>query len=185
MPGSSARQVALTFAVGAVVAGCSSDGDKPQALPTIKSLTPGTSATAQTTPSMGTLEANTPEGAAAFVRTYYEQVNRATSTGRTDAVKRMTATECPCRALTKYIDDSYKVGSLRGFVYTIRSVNTENFKGGLALVTVLYAVSRIEELNRKGEVTTVVPPVNGGRKAVTVVRASSGWLIADVQNLSK
>jgi hypothetical protein len=185
MPGSSARQVALLLVAGAVVAGCSGDTDKPQTLPTLKAPTPGTSPTSLTTPSIETIKANTPEGAAAFVRTYYAQVNLAASNGQTAPVKQMTAPECPCRALTKYIDDAYKAGSLRGFVYSIRGVKTENFKGSRALVTVLYAVSRIEELNKEGKVTVVVPPVNNGQKAVTVVRVANGWLIDNVQNFGK
>lgn len=185
MPGSSApRHPVMALVLVLVLGGCSSESKKPQTLPTIKSPMPRMSPSAPTTPSLDTTD-NTPEGAAAFVRLYYDQVNQAALTGRTDRVKSMTANECPCRALTKYIDDAYRAGALRGFVYTIRSVKTEDFKGKLALVAVLYTVGRIEELNKRGQVVGVVPPVDNGQKAVTVVRVANGWLIDNVQNLGK
>lgn len=166
--------------VGALTA-CSSGSDKPQTLPSIKPP----SVSASPSASVDATRDNTPEGAAAFVRAYYEQVNEAAATGRTAAVKRMIARECPCRALVKYIDDAYKVGSLRGFKYSIRDVRTDDFEGKIALVAVFYSVGRIEELNKQGAVTAVVPPVSDGQKAVTVVRVGSGWLIDNVHNLGR
>ena len=182
MPESAAR-VRLTVALGLALAltACSSEDKKPQALPTINSPKP----TSSSTPSIDPLTANTPEAAAAFVRAYYARVNEAARSGATDRVKSMTAAECPCRALTKYIDDSYKRGSLRGFVYTIKDVKTDNFRDRLALVSVLYTVGRIEELSRQGQVIGVVPAVENGRKVVTVVRTDSEWLIGNVQNLDR
>jgi hypothetical protein len=183
MPGSSARQLALALALGAVLAACSDDGDKPQVLPSITtpSPTPSQSPAPSFSPTPST--AITADGASAFVRAYYSEVNRAAATGKTDVVKGMIARECPCQALIKYIEDSYKVGSLRGFTYSIRDVTIDDFRGRVALATVTYSVGRIEEISKTGKVTGVVPPVLTAQKAVTVIRAEDKWLIDNVHNL--
>lgn len=176
MPGSSARQVALTFAVGAVVAGCSSDGDKPQTLPTIPpsptAATPTPSAAASTAASAASVEA--------FIKSYYNEINRAIRTGDPTKLATYSTPACPCRRLVTSVKEKSTGSSIRGGKFTLRSVAPHDVTPTLAGAQVLYDVEKAEVVKSDGHILETIPAAPNARDDISMVLYGGHWLISNV-----
>ncbi len=181
MPGSSARQVALLLAAGAVVAGCSGDGDKPQSLPTLSA--PATAASQ--TPSASASPAASAAGVEAFIKSYYDEINRAIQSGQVSALRALSSPSCGCRQLADFIEHGNGGPNVTGGRFTIVAIRTHDFSLSLSKAEVTYDVAAAVIRNGSGQVVRRLPPYNSAKDDISVVRQGDGWLIAEVVELTR
>lgn len=179
MPGSSARQLSLALALGAVLGGCTGDGDKPQTLPTIKSPSPASSPSP--TPRASVLSR---QSAISSARGYYAEIGRAAATGDTRALSALHVDACPCRAVDAFIQSSYKDGGrVEGFLYQIARTTVDSFSNKLAAINVTYSVPEVKVIDQSGRVKEAAPAIQQGQSVVTVVLVSDHWLVDHIDVL--
>lgn len=166
--------VALALTLG--LSGCSSDDKKPQTLPTLKSPTASTSST----PSPSGLPDATVESVKAFVKSYYDEINRAISTGDVTKLATYSIPACPCRRLVTSIKEKSAGSSIRGGRFTLKSVAPHDVTPTLAGAQVLYDVEKAEVVKSDGRVIETIEAAPGARDDISIVRSGGGWLVSNV-----
>ncbi|MDP3967997.1 MAG: DUF6318 family protein [Nocardioides sp.] len=152
---------ALTAAVAslALLAGCS---DNPEPAPLDADSSPSASPSADAAPEMpDEAKENTPEGAEAFVRHYFEALSVAFSTGETDQVSTLARRECSgCTAITSEIESIYKDGGrVEGGRWAAQRVQVADVGGSSDVpVTVLISLGRSTVTHKKGAEATTSKP---------------------------
>jgi hypothetical protein len=156
--------VALTFS-----AGCS---DAPAAKPVLASAAPVVSVRPA---------APTPQGAADFASFWFFTLNRAISTGDTAALRALSHPDCPgCNAYTKWIEEQYAKGGLRGGVFTVLAAEALEDDPEAAVVRLTYSVTATEQLAKDGSVTGRLQAYDGVVGTMTLTRAADAWVVREL-----
>jgi len=185
MPGSSARQVALTLAVGAVVAGCSSGGDKPQTLPTISASPSVEASPAPSAPPASATADASAAGVEAFIKSYYAEINHAIRTGDVSVLKALSSPTCGCRQLADFIEHGNGGPNVSGGQFTVLAIQTHDFSSSVSRAEVTYDVAAAVIRNGAGLVVKRFPPYKAAKDDVSVARRGNGWIVAEVVELTK
>ncbi len=178
-----ARKAVLVPLLVAVVAGCSGGDPEvvvPPPLPEITARpTPSASATPAALPSAA--HQPTPQGAAAFVRAYYDEVSRVLVTQDTTRLRDLSAPSCQaCSAIIAGVHREKAVGNnYRGGGVTEFEAQAVQEPGNRMAVSVRYSSRRLQRTSATGEVDQV-PGANGTLLEVLLQRTPSGWLVAEI-----
>jgi hypothetical protein len=181
--GMTSRSRAAVVLVAALLsAGCSSEAGEPDALPSL----PSTSASPSAAPSSAvppSAQAETPEGARAFARYWFEVLNRAASTGDTEELRTLSHPACEsCTRFADSIDFLYTDGGgIRGGVFTLTAVESPADKGVAEVpVTVVYDVTETEQLNKDGSVRKRIAPLRQVAGEMSIQRVGDGWQVREL-----
>jgi Family of unknown function (DUF6318) len=126
--------------------------------------------------------AATAEGAAAFVRSWFDLLNRATATGDTLPLDAVSTPDCrPCKAVVRAVRSAYDGGnSLYGGEYTVRSTVTDSFFTlARPVVSVVFDRSARSVVGPDGHLIGSVPGVTFAKCQVLLRRADGGWRVAE------
>lgn len=165
----------------ALTAACSSEAEEPQALP---SVSPVASASPSAAPAVvpPSAQAETPQGAAAFARFWFETLNAAARTGDTTELRAISRPDCEtCGAFAKSIEDLYRPGGrIEGGVFTVVAAEAPALPPGTssARVTVIYDVSPTKQLGANGEVLRTTPALKGIDGDMGLSRIEGEWRVA-------
>ncbi|MFP5335298.1 MAG: DUF6318 family protein [Actinomycetes bacterium] len=173
--------------VSALVLGACSDGEA-QAEP---STSPSLSVTATQTPTVTSTEEIVPEptmppeareqtaeGAAAFVRYWFDLVNYGYATGDTEPLELLSHPDCAtCKSIADQINGRYgKGGRFDDGVISVGSAEaTVPDERGAALVTVGYKQEALKELSRTGVVENSGTPEQG--TLAVYVLSDGAWTV--------
>ena len=173
---------ALAFAVG----GCSGSGSgNPTVLPPVPSATVVASAspTATAVPVVVPSAAvpATPQGAAAFVRFFYGELNGAFQDGHDERIRALSDPACgTCNILAGAVQTGRLAGRrILGVSFRPTAVEAAPASGGADFVTVLGIVPA-RRISEKG----IIRPLSGGRPfahTVSLIRRGDAWLVRGIR----
>jgi len=182
------RAAVLAMLVAAWLTGCSSEAAEPPRLPTVS-----TSPTGEPTPSPNSVPAAvppaaleaTPQGAAAFARFFYSEVTRGYAEKDPEIIRRISAPGCSAcerfiASMTAMRDEGETSTPV---IYHIIGAEAPAFDGPRARVDVLYDSPEITARDKSGKVLYTEPKVTMFEEQLTLVRASSGWLVQEVRSV--
>lgn len=179
-----ARVAPAAVALALLAAGCSDGGDG-EVSPTLPPITdaPSESPTAVAVPSEAT--AATPEGAAEFVRFYYETIERAYQSQDPEPIRNLSAEDCvACKAFIDTVEGLRADGARVREDYAVEVVSVEapSVSAGQSSVTTLVIIDVTEfvRLGPDGQVTTNEPPLDNAAQNVSLLRMGNSWLIAEM-----
>lgn len=177
MPESAALpRVTVALALALALAGCSSNDKKPQTLPTMAS--PNVSRSPTPSPSMS--PGATAESVKAFIKSYYDEINRAIRTGDVTKLAEYSTPACPCRRLVASIREKSSGASIRGGRFTLRSVAPHDVTATLAGAQVLYDVEKAEVVKSDGRVVETIEAAPDARDDISMVRYQGRWLVSNI-----
>lgn len=173
--------MAPLLVVVAVVGACSGDEEQPRALPSAAPTAAAPTPTAGPVPTEA--QAETPEGAAAFARFFYAEVQRAFAEKDPAIVERLSAPSCEtCKlfvaSLTTLRDNDESASPVR---YDIKAAESPAITGEEAIVTVLYDGPAIQRFDAAGAVIREEPAVVDAQEQMLLVRGPRGWLVSEIQ----
>lgn len=177
-----ARLVTALLAAALAVSACSDD--EPAAGPTLPPITetPSATPTAQAIPTEAT--AATPEGAAEFVRYFYESVQRAYETADPSLVEVLSAEGCT--SCSNFIDS---VADLRDaqetvadFSLDVVDVQAAGLSAAASTVNavVVLDVSEYVRESSSGTVVAREPAADGAVNDVQLIRVDGAWLVQEI-----
>lgn len=173
--------VSLTLAAG----GCSGTGSaKPTVLPPVPSatvvVTPTPTAVVPVVVPSAAVPA-TPQGAAAFVRFFYGELNGAFQDGHDERIRALSDPACgTCNILASAVQEGRLAGRrILGVSFRPTAVEAAPESGGADFVTVLGTVPA-RRISEKG----VIRSLSGGRPfahTVSLIRRGDAWLVRGVR----
>ena len=186
-----------------VLSGCSADrGTKAAPLPPLRAAdtsaspsllpslppspsSPAASGSASRAPATIPAEAaaNTPQGASAFARFYFEELLRAYMTTDTRGLRAFAADSCgTCAGLANGIDSMRSAKRhVTGPPFDVLSVDAPGFGYGPVTVDVQYKVTAFDVLEYDGRVARHAVTEGPDTFIVTLERSGSSWLMAKIQ----
>jgi hypothetical protein len=128
------------------------------------------------------INAPTPEGAGAFARYFYAQVELAYERKDPELVSRLSAPGCEtCDAFVETLVDVRQMGHrYEGVEYEIRFAEAPGFEGDEARVTVIYDGPAVVRYDAGGAVIDTEPAVESFEEEVSLVRSGDSWLVQEV-----
>lgn len=154
---------AVGLLAGLVLVACSSGAaDEPERTTSTSAATSEAAATpTESTPAPPQMppEAReaTPEGAAAFVRHFFQLVNYAYATGDTEPLRRASHSDCEtCASVVDQVEQRYSTGGrISGGEISVVSAQAGPIDDvGISLVTTAYDQASLTELDADGNVVT-------------------------------
>lgn len=178
-----------------VLAGCTAETDpQPVALPTVSaSPTPSTTPRSTPTPSVtasavpvpvpAAARAATPQGAAAFARFYFEQINQGFREPGTSVLAPHSDPQCQsCRNFISTLKSMQKEGLYHdGVGFVIIAAEAPPIESGYSQVLVSYELPKHNLRGRDGAVVEAVPCEPPGQYIATVQRKGSTWLMRGIE----
>jgi predicted lipid-binding transport protein (Tim44 family) len=163
-----------------LLAGCSSEREQPRTLPPV-SAAPSPSAS-EAAPVPSAAQAETPEGASAFARFFYAEVQRAFAAKDPEIVRRLSAPGCKAcdRFITSLTNLRDEGGRVTDVLYDIKAAEAPATDGQTARVTVIYDSPAIQGFDAQGNVVREEPAVTGFEEQLDLVRGAGGWLVQEV-----
>jgi len=160
-------------------AGCSSEAGEPDALPSL----PSTSTSPSAAPSSAvpaSAQAETPQGAAAFARFFYEQVALGFQTQNPDLVRQISLPSC--ESCNRYVQSitSVREQDLRveGGDFTILFAEAPSAEtGGRARVDVAWNFAEVKYYDATGALVNTGPAVAGVEETMQLVRREGSWVV--------
>ena len=178
--------VSVLVGLTLVLSGCSgSTSDQPKVLPPVvtPSASPSVASTASPVPVVvpSAAAAATPQGAAAFVRFFFDEVNGAFQDGRSERIRVLADASCAtCNNFANAVRAAEKTDSrIVGTSFASLEVESEPPKGGLAHVTVAGTIPARQSKDR-GVVSTL-PALGRFIYSVEIQRNGDGWLIREIR----
>lgn len=174
------RIVVMGVALLAALSGCAGDLERAPTLPPL-TVTPSASPSAQPTPTG--IDAPTPEGATAFARYWYAQLEVAYVRKDASLVEDLSAEGCnACRAFTESIRQLERDGGrVEGLAFRLRIAEPRLVERDIALVDVVYDAPETVSYDAAGTVDLREPAVMFAEESMQLVRNSSSWLVAQVE----
>lgn len=171
------------LALGLGVAACSGGDDvtAPPLPPITEAPSASPSPTAEPVPSEAT--AATPEGAAEFVRAWFEELNNAAGSGETAGVTRLSDPGCAtCSSFIQSIASLYDAGGLiEGGEFSVTTVEAQPVDGasGEARVLVIYDVSPTRQVGAQGETLLEVDALTGEAGDLVLRHSGDSWTMRE------
>jgi len=126
----------------------------------------------------------TPEAQAeAFVRTYYDTVNVAVSTGDTSKLMTLSRPGCSCRNLVTTINDIYSKGHSEGAAFLLHSVKVTELIGGTAAAEVDLDVTKYTVVVAASGTSETVEPLHS-HDLMSIVQQDDHWVVDKIVRLS-
>ncbi len=176
------RAVASVVALTAALVGCASESEAPSTLP---SLTGGPSPSAAPSPASTPSAVSAPnaEGASAFGRYFYEEIEEAFATRDPGRVAALSSPDCViCK---RYIDS---VTALRendehvdDYDITVLSSDAPATSDNMARVTVIYNDSASTRKDAKGRVLDSEPGRQNVAAELVLARQGASWVVTEVR----
>ena len=168
--------IALTVAL--LLGGCSDD-DAPTVLP---SLTATPSASPATVEIPAEARALTPQGADAFVRFFFAQMNVAFQRSDPSLIRELTNGECEtCENYAEALEAARSKGHfLRGDSFVIANVAAAPLRAKGTFVTVTGSVPTTVEVDQAGRVLRNVAAEGSFRFTVAVKTTPRGWAVSGI-----
>ncbi len=183
--GMRARLVPVLLALSVSVGACSDGGEEPDAAPTLPPITesPSPSPEPDVVPSEAT--AATPEGAAEFVRFFYEAIETGYQSRDATALRQLSADDCTaCSNFVATIESLKQSGSTVRDDYALDFVSVEapELSGGERVLTalVVFNVTEYVQLGADGQVVKTEPAAENVVQNVTLERSGDGWRVLEV-----
>ncbi|MCU1623814.1 MAG: hypothetical protein JWL79_2659 [Frankiales bacterium] len=161
----------------ALAAACSG-GSTPQTLPSL-TPTPSASATPVAIPPAATVES--PQGAEAFVRFFFGQLNAAFSDSDASRIEPLIDANCgTCSNYVKALKaDPSSV--IRGQSFAVESVAASPLASGGSYVSVFGRVPPRELVARDGRLLKSLPDEGAFNFTVAALRTNKGWLVRAIR----
>ena len=178
--------VSVLVGLTLVLAGCSgSTSDQPKVLPPV--VTPSASPSVSSTVSAGPVVVPsaavpaTPQGAAAFVRFFYGELNAAFQDGHDERIRRLSDRLCAtCNNYADAVAAGTRARSrIVGITFASLDVAAALPKNGSTLVTVVGSVPKRQE-NRNGVLSTL-PAEGSFNDTVALQRHGSRWIVRAIR----
>ena len=172
----------LATLAGVLVTGCSGGSDKPTTLPPI-TPTPKPSATAAPVVVPSAARVHDAFGAAAFVRFYYAQLNRAWSLPDGQLLAPLSDPECgTCKSYVETAQELTKNGQrLEGNSVNVTAVEAPPEENGIVAVDLFFDQPARSIVSTTGAVIKVFPLQKAFHKTVYVEKVPQGWLVRAVK----
>lgn len=170
--------------VAAAVAACSADAEQPRTLPPAPSASP-TAAAALPVPPEATPE--TAQGAAAFARYFFEQVNAAYERREPELVRRLSTAECgSCAAVA---DDVARIRAANHVVEGDRYALTfaeaaPADENGRIIVDFGYNATPYVERDAENAVVKEFPAESGQEGQAMLIRVDGRWAVEAIRLLT-
>lgn len=163
------------------VVGCSAGDQEPDPLPPVTTSSPSP----VDLPMPSEAAAETPEGAAAFARYYFEMLNHAFRTGDAGGVKRLSEPGCEgCNNLIGAIEKEGKPGErVEGGDYSIVYAESPPIENGDVVVEVRYALAEVLVTATDGRVIETIPANPGIDAQLRLIRNGETWLVRGFRNV--
>jgi predicted lipid-binding transport protein (Tim44 family) len=180
----SMRRAALVVLLAALLAGCNSEASEPAPLPKVSAsgtaeASPSPSPTAAVPPAA---QAATPQGASAFARFFYAEVQRAFAEKDPEIIGRLSAPGCKTcdlfvASLTRLRDEEESASPV---IYDVLYAETPGFSGPEAVVEVRYNSPANVRKDKSGAVISTEPEVRDVQEQMVLTRAADGWLVKEL-----
>lgn len=174
------RTGAAALAVGVLLAACSSDPE-PDPLPPAPSVSP----TPVVLPLPSEAAAETPQGAAAFARYYFDVLNRAFASGDATQVRQLSHPGCDaCNNLIGAIEEEPDPQErIEGGDYRIVFAESPPAEAGDVVVEVRYSLTEVRVLRPDGAVVRTKPAEPGIDAQLRLIRRGSSWIVRGFRNV--
>jgi hypothetical protein len=173
------RTVAALLSVLGVLATAGCGGDDPLG-------TTGKSAAgpAPALPEQATKK--TPAGEVAFTKYFFETVNHAFASGRTDTLVKLSAPTCQiCRSTIGDVNYAFGRGQIRGGEVRVEKIGPARTVGELRNRLVTYSEARYEEVDGKGKVLFAMPAKRDFQMVIKLTWTGTGWQVAQLNRHGK
>lgn len=173
------RLIAPLLVVLLLAAACGGDEEQPRALP---SVAPTTAPTPTAAPVPTEAQAETPEGAAAFARFWYDQISLAFETGDPLVLERLSAPGCvACQTYVASVASLRDQGERVDFDLEIVAANAPASNGtDQTIVTVIYNSNGSIRYSASGEVIAQEPARTNAEQTLTLSRVGATWQVQEV-----
>ena len=163
------------------LAGCSEEAAAPPPLPSAATSSP--TPVALPVPPEATPE--TPQGAAAFTRYYFDLVNSGFAQGDASAVRRVSDPACQgCTNLIEAIEEDDAPGErIEGGVFEIIFAESPPVENGDVIVDLQYAVTELRVVGADGKVLRTTPAEPRIDGQVRLIRRDGSWLVRGFRNV--
>jgi predicted lipid-binding transport protein (Tim44 family) len=187
MPGR--RLTATLLGAGLLLTGCSGEAaDTPGATLPPATSTPSASATATAADEVPPeAKAATPEGAAAFVRHFYERIERAYAERDPEVLRPVVDADCEAcngllAAVARLRDDNNTLAS--PYRITVKDVVVPGLEAGQTEVVALaiFDESELVRLDESGVEQARLPALSGVAQDVRLMRVGESWRVEEVVN---
>jgi uncharacterized protein DUF6318 len=129
---------------------------------------------------------NTAEGAEAFTRYFFDSINHAFASGRTDGLIQASAPTCEiCRATIGDVNYAFARGQIRGGELKIDKIGKPKTVGPYSNRVVTYSEAKYEEVGPDGKVLYAVPAKQGYQLVVKLTWTGTGWQMAQMNRFGK
>ncbi len=173
----------LAVALSGGLAGCAEDPEQPSTLPPLTAA-PSVSPSAGTEPIPSGVDAPTPDGASAFARYWYTQIEQAFVTKNPELISRLSAPGC--QACARYVSS---VTGLRDrnervdpFEYMIIAAEAPGIEPGAETVnvTVLFNADETVTYDAAGNVISREAPLSNAEDTLVLIRQGDSWKVDKV-----
>lgn len=170
----------LVAVLGLLASGCSGGDAKPTTLPSL-SATPSVTASPATVPTAA--KAQTPQGADAFVRFFFKQLNVAFSSSEPSIIGAYSNGECTtCDTYEKAVAAARNDGHfLRGDSFVVSEVAAAPLQSLGTLVEVFGAIPARQLVDGNGKFLQTLTADGDFHFTVAVKRTSDGWLVSGIR----
>jgi hypothetical protein len=171
------RALALTLAATAAVSACGGSSSQPRTAPPVSA-----SPVAAASPTPTGIDAPGPEGAAAFAKFFYAQVEQAFATNNPTLLEAISLPECEsCQNLIKSVQAITKVGGrVDGYKITVTAAVAPASTGDATRVDVIRNSTTNTEYDAAGKVVSREPGRNGIEEQMNLRRVAGKWRVAKI-----
>ncbi len=169
--------------LGLLVSACSGADPRPRALPTLASSSQTPAPTLAALPEAA--KAKTPQGADAFVRFFFAQLNIAFTSGTPEMIRVLSAPSC---VLCKTYADALGAARANGQfldvdTFVISDVAAAPLQQLGTIVQVFGSTPLRHLVDRRGTVLETVPATGAFHYELTAKRTPDSWLVADLREV--
>lgn len=181
MPVKTSVAAALVLVLAAGLTGCSSQEEDPGTLPRLESASPSPAAPL---PVPSEAMAETPQGASAFARYFFETVNRAYKARDPDIVRALSTVECgSCDAVAGDIErlrtEDHTVAGSRYLLTFAEAAPAE--EQGRIIVDFAFSADPYVERDSEGSVVQDYPAQAVQEGQAMLTRVSGAWRVNAIQ----
>lgn len=171
-------RVVVGVSLALALTGCSSSGAEPRTLPTLASGSPSLLPVKST--ASPAVASHTPEGAVAFARYWYGQVELAYGRRDPSLVVRLSAPGCvTCDRYVKSITRARANDErVEGLSFRITFAEAPALSGNSARVDVIYDAPATHRYDSAGHEIHSQPSVKGFKEQLELILVNGSWLVA-------